>query len=561
MLQSVTPARTCPALEACLEPENLSFAADLYATSDAELCEDCCESPEDIEAYEAEREKNRALWEQKAQSDPDALEDAVVRAIIGDRELHKSQRVVLSSLRAGNSVLAVMATGRGKSLTFQVHAACEALAHHTASLFVYPLRALIADQAFHINEALAPFGINACTLTGESAPDERRQAFAGLTDGSVDIVLTTPEFLVCHAPEFAATGRIGFVVVDEAHHIGLSRAGHRPAYAQLGSAIAQMGNPVVLALTATSDEAVTSDIDRVLPVAGHVVDDTMRTNLHVVDQRNLRNRGDYLATLVAQGEKSVIYVSSREQSVALARNLRKRVPQMAPLIGFYNAGLSRAERTRVEELFRTGAIAVLVATSAFGEGVDIPDIRNVVLFQLPYNEIEFNQMSGRAGRDGKDARVHLLFGRSDVKHNDRILQDMTPDHDVLAEVYRALRTWQRKTPGEFFEMADGELAHIVSGAGCEITAASAACGIAVFRELGLIETHVAYASGEGARMVRVKEGAGRVELTDSVRYREGLGERDIFRAFYEWVIDCDCARLEQRVSGPITPQMKPLHLR
>ena len=561
MLQSVTPARTCPALEACLEPENLSFAADLYATSDAELCEDCCESPEDIEAYEAEREKNRALWEQKAQSDPDALEDAVVRAIIGDRELHKSQRVVLSSLRAGNSVLAVMATGRGKSLTFQVHAACEALAHHTASLFVYPLRALIADQAFHINEALAPFGINACTLTGESAPDERRQAFAGLTDGSVDIVLTTPEFLVCHAPEFAATGRIGFVVVDEAHHIGLSRAGHRPAYAQLGSAIAQMGNPVVLALTATSDEAVTSDIDRVLPVAGHVVDDTMRTNLHVVDQRNLRNRGDYLATLVAQGEKSVIYVSSREQSVALARNLRKRVPQMAPLIGFYNAGLSRAERTRVEELFRTGAIAVLVATSAFGEGVDIPDIRNVVLFQLPYNEIEFNQMSGRAGRDGKDARVHLLFGRSDVKHNDRILQDMTPDHDVLAEVYRTLRTWQRKTPGEFFEMADGELAHIVSGTGCEITAASAACGIAVFRELGLIETHVAYASGEGARMVRVKEGAGRVELTDSVRYREGLGERDIFRAFYEWVIDCDCARLEQRVSGPITPQMKPLHLR
>ena len=561
MLQSVTPARTCPALEACLEPENLSFAADLYATSDAELCEDCCESPEDIEAYEAEREKNRALWEQKAQSDPDALEDAVVRAIIGDRELHKSQRVVLSSLRAGNSVLAVMATGRGKSLTFQVHAACEALAHHTASLFVYPLRALIADQAFHINEALAPFGINACTLTGESAPDERRQAFAGLADGSVDIVLTTPEFLVCHAPEFAATGRIGFVVVDEAHHIGLSRAGHRPAYAQLGSAIAQMGNPVVLALTATSDEAVTSDIDRVLPVAGHVVDDTMRTNLHVVDQRNLRNRGDYLATLVAQGEKSVIYVSSREQSVALARNLRKRVPQMAPLIGFYNAGLSRAERTRVEELFRTGAIAVLVATSAFGEGVDIPDIRNVVLFQLPYNEIEFNQMSGRAGRDGKDARVHLLFGRSDVKHNDRILQDMTPDHDVLAEVYRTLRSWQRKTPGEFFEMADGELAHIVSGTGCEITAASAACGIAVFRELGLIETHVAYASGEGARMVRVKEGAGRVELTDSVRYREGLGERDIFRAFYEWVIDCDCARLEQRVSGPITPQMKPLHLR
>ena len=170
-------------------------------------------------------------------------------------------------------------------------------------------------------------------------------------------------------------------------------------------------------------------------------------------------------------------------------------------------------------------------------------------------------MSGRAGRDGKPAAIHLLFGRSDVKHNERILHEMTPDHDVLANVYRALRSMQRQHPGEFFEMADGELARIVSGTGCEITPTSAACGVAVFRELGLIETHVAYASGAGVRMVRVKEGAARVELTDSVRYREGLGERDIFKAFYEWVIDCDCRRLEQRVSGPITPQMKPQHLK
>ena len=176
-----------------------------------------------------------------------------------------------------------------------------------------------------------------------------------------------------------------------------------------------------------------------------------------------------------------------------------------------------------------------------------------MLFQLPYNEIEFNQMSGRAGRDGKDARIHLLFGRSDVKHNDRILQEMTPNHDVLAEVYRALRAWQRRTPGEFFEMTDAELARIVSGAGCEITPSAAACGVAVFRELGLIETHVAYASGEGARMVRVKEGAARVELTDSVRYREGMDEREIFHAFRDWVMRSNAADLQKRVSHPILP--------
>ena len=143
MLQSLAPARTCGALEACLNPENLSFVADLYATSDAELCANAPHRPEDVEAYEAARAANRACWERKAAEDPAALEQAVVRAIIGDKPLHDAQREILAHLRAGRSTLGIMATGRGKSLTFQVHAATRALANHEASLFVYPLRALI----------------------------------------------------------------------------------------------------------------------------------------------------------------------------------------------------------------------------------------------------------------------------------------------------------------------------------------------------------------------------------------------------------------------------------
>ncbi len=101
-----------------------------------------------------------------------------MRAIIGDGQLHQAQRDILDNLAEGKSVLGVMVTGRGKSLTFQVHATLRALAAREASLFVYPLRALIADQAFHLNEALEPFGITVVTLTGESTVDERRQAFA-----------------------------------------------------------------------------------------------------------------------------------------------------------------------------------------------------------------------------------------------------------------------------------------------------------------------------------------------------------------------------------------------
>ena len=503
MLQSLAPARTCGALEACLNPENLSFVADLYATSDAELCANAPHRPEDVEAYEAARAANRACWERKAAEDPAALEQAVVRAIIGDKPLHDAQREILAHLRAGRSTLGIMATGRGKSLTFQVHAATRALANHEASLFVYPLRALIADQAFHLREALDAFGIGVITLTGESTPDERRQGFAGLADGTYDIVLTTPEFLAWHADEFAAAGRVRFVVVDEAHHIGLAKAGQRVAYATIGAAIAKLAGPggeapAVLALTATADDEVAAAIKRELPVDACVYDPASRPNLEVDDQRNLKNRDDYLANLIASGGKTVIYVNSREQSVAVARALRKRVPQLAPLIGFYNAGLARAERKRIEELFRTDALSVLVATSAFGEGVDIPNIRHVVLYHLPFNEIEFNQMSGRAGRDGKPAGIHLLFNRGDCSLNERILRDMTPDHDCLAQVYRRLRSLQREMGECFFTMGNADLAAAASTDAFPISPASAACGVAVFRELGLIETHTVRCRRHGA---------------------------------------------------------------
>ena len=554
MLSSIAPARACAGLEACLNPENVSFVGDLYATSDAEICSDCQESAEAIEAYEAEREKNRQFWERKAAEDPDALQAAIVQALIGDGSLHQSQREVLEALSQGASTLAVMATGRGKSLTFQVHAACEALLRGGTSLFVYPLRALIADQAFHINETLEAFGIASAVLTGENTPEERRQTFEALSEGSCDIVLTTPEFLAFHADEFARARRIGFVVVDEAHHIGMAKAGQRVAYAQVGSSIAKLGEPVVLALTATADAEMADAIVSTLGIERTVLDDTRRGNLEVDDQRNLKNRESYLANLIASGEKTVIYVNSREQSVALARALRKLVPHMAPLVGFYNAGLTRADRKRIEELFRTDALAVLVATSAFGEGVNIPNIRHVVLFHMPFNEIEFNQRSGRAGRDGKPAVIHLLYGRGDAAINEQILRDTTPDHDCLAQVYRELRRMQKESAEEYFTASNADLAAVASanqhGA---VSPASAACGVTVFRELGLVETHTAFVSGESMRSIHVRATDSKVELTDSVRYREGLGEREIFQSFKEWAIKSQREKLHTRVSGPILP--------
>ncbi len=130
---------------------------------------------------------------------------------------------------------------------------------------------------------------------------------------------------------------------------------------------------------------------------------------------------------------------------------------------------------------------------------------------------------------------------------------MTPDHDCLAQVYRRLRSLQREMGECFFTMGNADLAAAASTDAFPISPASAACGVAVFRELGLIETHTAFGADGMARSIHVVETQDKVELTDSVRYREGLGEREVFHAFRDWAMKSDSATLHIRVSRPILP--------
>lgn len=321
-----------------------------------------------------------------------------------------------------------MATGRGKSLIFHLHSVVTALKQGQASIFIYPLRALVADQAYHLQSVFDTFGLQVRVLTGETAQDERDEVFQGLGDGQVDCVLTTPEFLSIHAGRFAETGRVGFLVVDEAHHMG----GDRSAYNSLGPVLEALGLPTVLAVTATASTPVARRICADLRIDHVVLDSTVRENLSLVDNRGIKGREAQLANLIAQGNKTVVYVNSREQTVQLARMLRKTLPATAGGVAFYNAGVARTDRTRIESAFRDGQLNTIISTSAFGEGVDIPDIRNVVLYHLPFSSVEFNQMAGRCGRDGAQAQVHLLYGKVDARINERILESLrssTARHD------------------------------------------------------------------------------------------------------------------------------------
>jgi single-stranded-DNA-specific exonuclease len=487
----------------------------------------------------------------------DALTEELTHRMIGGHDLLPAQKAALDRLAAGRSTLCVMATGRGKSLIFHIHAAREAIANGRASVFVFPLRALVADQAFHLSEEFATIGVGVSVLTGETPLDERERVFSALASGETDVVLTTPEYLAIHAQQFADVHRIGFVVIDEAHHAGLSKSGDRSAYASLPEVRDLLGGPTMVAVTATAATPVAAEICRLCGISSEdvVVDRSIRSNLSMRDCREMHDREAALVSVVATGEKSIVYVNSREQSVSLARMLRHRVPEMGHRVAFYNAGLSRADRTRVEEAFRSGELSCIVSTSAFGEGVNLPDIRNVMLYHMPFGQVEFNQMSGRAGRDGKFAVVHMLFGSRDTRINERIISSSAPSRDDLAALYRTLTSLSRRSiqeeGSESFQSTNADLAQAALDANprTHLDERSVSCGIGVFRELGFLET-----SGYGtARRITMASSPQHMELNRSIRYLEGMRAREEFSNFSEWVLSSSADDMLACINRPITP--------
>lgn len=485
------------------------------------------------------------------------LTRSLIHTFIGPAEPHRAQMDALDALKERRGVLAVMGTGRGKSLIFHVHAVREAILNGSASIFVYPLRALVTDQAYHLQETLASLGVRVGVLTGDTPTAARDRAFSLLGVGKLDIVLTTPEFLSIHRARFAASRRIGFVVVDEAHHVAGAKGGDRTAYLDMPQILHDLLDPTVLAVTATASAEVAAEIRRLLPVDAQVVDAAVRENLELDDGRDLSSRENRLVSIVATGQKSVVYVNSRDQAQALCRTLRRRVPELGARIAFYHAGLTRPERASVEAAFRDGELACIVSTSAFGEGVNIPDIRHVVLYHMPFGDIEFNQMSGRAGRDGAPASIHLLYSGRDARINERLLDAAAPDRRELVTLYRALQTmWRRHrggAPTGPLPASDLDIAQmcLAVDARTPVDERAVPSGLAIFEELGFARV----TGDDDARAIEMVENPGHVDLNRSILYLEGLHARREFSAFRDWALSASAHDMLTRINRPITPQV------
>jgi ATP-dependent DNA helicase RecQ len=344
------------------------------------------------------------------------------------------QREVIETVLAGQDCLCVMPTGGGKSLCYQL----PALAQPGVTLVVSPLIALMKDQV----DQLQARGLSATYINSTLDAAEQHARLQAMAAGEYPLVYVVPErFRSPRFLEAVRAARLRLLAVDEAHCI--SQWGHdfRPDYARLGRFRAMLGMPPTIALTATATATVRQDIIELLNLRAPRVFVTgfVRPNLRYEVQlpygkgRKERILGDFLSNTSGSG---IVYASSRKRCEEVADFIQTTARRTAVV---YHAGLPPEERRTAQDRFMQGQSEIVVATTAFGMGIDKPDVRFVVHYNLPGTLEGYYQEAGRAGRDGLPSRCLLLYTYGDRRIQEFFIESAYPARDVVEKVYDHLR--------------------------------------------------------------------------------------------------------------------------
>ncbi|MFS8608158.1 MAG: RecQ family ATP-dependent DNA helicase [Gammaproteobacteria bacterium] len=416
--------------------------------------------------------RGRRRGRRKRSTEPLARARTIAREKLGIARLRPEQERALRALLDGRDTLAVLPTGYGKSLLYQTMA----LMLDRPTIVVSPLIALMADQ----QRALEKRRLPVIRLDSSLRAAERRAALERLAAGGPLVVLTTPETLESsEIGQRIADAHPALLTVDEAHCI--SEWGHdfRPAYLRLGRQRERLGDPQVLALTATATPRVREDIVARLKmddpelVVAPPHRDNLRFSAHVVDGHGkLAVAGRLLRRLQRPG---IVYCATTVEVDRVFRALeRARIPA-----DHYHGKMRKADREAAQERYmRPTKRKVMVATSAFGMGIDKPNIRYVLHYQAPSSLEQYVQEAGRGGRDGRPCHCVLLFDPADVDVQRHLLAQGRPRPDQLRRVAKALAAWGG-------EQRTVKAADLASSADVPVNAARALC--ARLEELALVE--------------------------------------------------------------------------
>ena len=379
---------------------------------------------------------------------------AALKRYFGYDSFRPGQEGLVETIMAGRDVLGVMPTGAGKSVCYQIPAALLP----GITIVISPLISLMRDQVDGLNDA----GLNAAYINTTQDPDEQGMVLAQAAAGQVKLLYVAPERLETERfRQFAAHVPIALVAVDEAHCVSQWGQDFRSAYLGIGEFIASLPQrPTVAAFTATATERVRRDIVTLLGLRDPVVTVTGfdRPNLYfdVIRLEN-KHKAAWVAQYIAAHpqDSGIVYCSTRKETEALAEAINRTVPQLrgaaggggaepGPIAVAYHGGMLADQRGRAQRDFVTDRVPVVVATNAFGMGIDKSNVRFVIHHNMPESIEAYYQEAGRAGRDGEPSRCTLLWNEGDIVTRRRLLDADNENERLNPEEREVVRMSRRR---------------------------------------------------------------------------------------------------------------------
>ena len=384
--------------------------------------------------------------------DPRALE--ALNRYFGYDSFRPGQSGIVSAILTGHDVLGVMPTGAGKSICYQIPAAILP----GVAIVISPLISLMRDQV----DALNDVGVPAAFINTTQTPDEQDLVFAQALSGQIKLLYVAPERLETERfRNFAVRVPISLVAVDEAHCVSQWGQDFRSSYLGIGEFIAGLPTrPTVAAFTATATERVRRDIVSILGL--HTPSITVtgfdRPNLYFdVISMPRKGKASWVASYIAShpDESGIVYCATRKETEALAESLNSAVAELRAAGGVdvsdigtiavaYHGGMSADAREKAQRDFVTDRVPVVVATNAFGMGIDKSNVRFVIHHNMPESIEAYYQEAGRAGRDGEPSRCTLLWNESDIVTRRRLLDSDYENERLTPEGQEAVRASKRR---------------------------------------------------------------------------------------------------------------------
>ena len=385
-------------------------------------------------------------------ADPRALE--ALNRYFGYDSFRPGQSGIVSAILTGHDVLGVMPTGAGKSICYQIPAAILP----GVAIVISPLISLMRDQV----DALNDVGLPAAFINTTQTPDEQDLVFAQALSGQIKLLYVAPERLETERfRNFAVRVPISLVAVDEAHCVSQWGQDFRSSYLGIGEFIAGLPTrPTVAAFTATATERVRRDIVSILGL--HTPSITVtgfdRPNLYFdVISMPRKDKASWVASYIAShpDESGIVYCATRKETEALAESLNSAVAELRAAGGAdvsdigtiavaYHGGMSADAREKAQRDFVTDRVPVVVATNAFGMGIDKSNVRFVIHHNMPESIEAYYQEAGRAGRDGEPSRCTLLWNESDIVTRRRLLDSDYENERLTPEEQEAVRASKRR---------------------------------------------------------------------------------------------------------------------